>query len=75
MENLVLRQLDGEVAFGGHEGVAEAHVCDAINQCTKLDDDLTGGDLLVQSARWHAGVDPRRDHGGIEAEFFQTVTS
>jgi hypothetical protein len=75
MKHLVLWQLDPEITLCSGESVAEAEVGNTVNENTEFQDNVAGGNLLVQGAGLNAGGDPRRQGGRIETEFFNTVTA
>lgn len=74
MKHLVLRQLDPEIALRVGERVAEAEVGDAINEQAEFQHHVAGGNLFVQRTGLDVGGDPRREGGGVEAQFLHTVT-
>ncbi len=73
MEDFVLWQLDLKIALCGGERVAEAEVGNAVDERSEFQDDIAGGNLLVQRAGRNVGGDPGRDHDRIETEFFNAV--
>jgi len=75
MKHLVLRELDSAITLCAGESVAEAEIGNTINEDAEFEDDVAGGNLLVQGAGLNAGGDPSRQGGWIETEFFDAVTA
>lgn len=75
MKHFVLWQLDPEITLGTGKSVAEAEIGNAVNEHAEFQDDVAGGNLLVQGAGLNTGGDPRGQGGRIEPEFFDAIAA